>query len=470
MRDRVWILAAASGTLALPAVLVVGGTGMKEVAWVVLGVLAMAGALVATRQQAPASRNRGLVLGCVILLVGTLAEFTVLFLPDGNLLEQYELFFYPVAFIALAIGLNGIAAGRFPDGDPEGRIDALIVLVGTATILIVTVSLSTTGGSLARHAAIIAMPLTMAPILAACIRLLITGAHRLPAAWGMTVAAATNLAATVILTADPALSAGRFVLGLWIVAFTLLGASLAHPSFARLAAPTAVDPKQWQLGRLAAIGLALLALPASGIDRDMTLPQIAATVAATLCVLLVLARLARVLIERNAAERELARRALQDSLTGLPNRTSLTEALTRDLARSTRDGIPLSVLFIDLDGFKAVNDTHGHAAGDELLTAVARRLESSVRGADLATRLAGDEFVVVCPGTSLADAKATADRITRSLGEPFALSCAEVTISAGVGAAQARPDDDVDRLLHRADAAMYAAKSLGRESLRYDPV
>src|SRR5690606_1142911 len=109
------------------------------------------------------------------------------------------------------------------------------------------------------------------------------------------------------------------VLGIWIVAFALLGAGLAHPSFARLAAPTMVDARHRQLGRLAAIGLALLALPASNLHRDMTPAKIAATATATLCVLLVIWRLARVLIERNAAERELALRALHDPLTGLPN-------------------------------------------------------------------------------------------------------------------------------------------------------
>ncbi|HSK24060.1 MAG TPA: hypothetical protein VK906_12825, partial [Egicoccus sp.] len=203
MRDRVWLLAAASGALALPAVLVVGGPGVKETTWVVLGAWALVGAVVATSRQPRAARGHGLVVGAGILLFGTLVEFVVAFLPPDHVLEQYELVFYPMAFLVLAVALNGIAARRFPDGDPEGRIDALIVLVGTATILIVTVSLQTTGGSIARHATVIAMPLTMAPILAACIRLLVTGAHRLPAAWAMVGASAANLIATVTLTIDP---------------------------------------------------------------------------------------------------------------------------------------------------------------------------------------------------------------------------------------------------------------------------
>ncbi|HSK22070.1 MAG TPA: GGDEF domain-containing protein, partial [Egicoccus sp.] len=251
--------------------------------------------------------------------------------------------------------------------------------------------------------------------------------------------------------------------------FTLLAVGCAHPSFGVLAAPTAVDPKHWQLGRLAAIGLALLALPVSNIHRDMSLAEVAATVAASLCVLLVLGRLARLLVERNAAERELARRAHHDPLTGLPNRANLSDALTRALARSCRDGTPLSVLFIDLDGFKAVNDAHGHALGDELLTVVAERLEDAVRRGDLAARLAGDEFVVLCPGSTLADAEVTADRILRSLCAPYRLSCGDVVIGASIGASQACPDDDVERLLHRADAAMYAMKSRHREPVGYDP-
>jgi hypothetical protein len=112
MRDRVWFLAAASGAIALPAVLVVGGTGVKEVAWVVLGTLAFAGAWIATRRQAPDARSRSLLVGTAIMLAGTLAEFTVLFLPENTLLEQYELLFYPVAFLVLAAALNGIATRR----------------------------------------------------------------------------------------------------------------------------------------------------------------------------------------------------------------------------------------------------------------------------------------------------------------------------------------------------------------------
>nr|WP_296076525.1 GGDEF domain-containing protein [uncultured Actinoplanes sp.] len=156
-------------------------------------------------------------------------------------------------------------------------------------------------------------------------------------------------------------------------------------------------------------------------------------------------------------EARLRHQALFDGLTGLANRTHFHERAASVLAG---DG-PVALLLIDLDGFKAVNDTLGHAAGDALLVAVADRLRESVRGADLPARLGGDEFAVLLHG-SLDDAEQTARRILSGLRTPVPIGGLDVTANASIGVAAASPGSDVESLLHDADLAMYAAKSGGK--------
>jgi two-component system cell cycle response regulator len=157
--------------------------------------------------------------------------------------------------------------------------------------------------------------------------------------------------------------------------------------------------------------------------------------------------------------------ALTDELTGLYNRRYLMAHLDELLARVRQDGINAAILSFDIDHFKQVNDTWGHAAGDEVLRQLAARTMNSVRSVDLVARLGGEEFVVVMPETDVAIAVAVAERLRAAIArEPFPLKTTgeqlPVTISIGVTAAGA--SDDRESLLRRADAALYAAKSGGR--------
>ena len=157
--------------------------------------------------------------------------------------------------------------------------------------------------------------------------------------------------------------------------------------------------------------------------------------------------------------------ALTDKLTGLYTRQYSDAHLDELIERVHRDGISLAVLLFDIDHFKQVNDTHGHAAGDDVLTELAARTVNSVRSVDLVARWGGEEFVVVMPETDLAMAAAVAERLRAAVArEPFTLKGQgkqlQVTISIGVTAA-ARGDDR-DRMLERADIALYTAKSRGR--------
>jgi diguanylate cyclase (GGDEF)-like protein len=161
---------------------------------------------------------------------------------------------------------------------------------------------------------------------------------------------------------------------------------------------------------------------------------------------------------------ELSRLALQDSLTGLANRIHLQEHLRLALARSRRSGSGCGLLMIDLDGFKAVNDTHGHAVGDALLQEVARRLRSQVRASDLVARLGGDEFVVVFePAGNEELARALGHKLVAALGQPYLAGDRSFTIGASIGIALAPlHGTEPQSLLERADQAMYEAKRLGK--------
>jgi len=164
--------------------------------------------------------------------------------------------------------------------------------------------------------------------------------------------------------------------------------------------------------------------------------------------------------ERRHFEQILSWQASHDPLTGLPNRARLIEEI--DLALAAGDG-DVAVMFVDLDDFKTVNDTLGHASGDELLVEVASRLRAATTDTGRAYRFAGDEFVVLAHGvTSDADAVALGERIRLELAEPIALHTGPRIVTCSVGVARALPDDDVDRLLHDADVAMYQAKRSGK--------
>jgi diguanylate cyclase (GGDEF)-like protein len=169
-------------------------------------------------------------------------------------------------------------------------------------------------------------------------------------------------------------------------------------------------------------------------------------------------------LELRRVTAQLARTATRDELTGLYSRAVLHEALERALARRARSLTEPGLIYLDLDGFKPVNDVHGHGAGDLVLREVARRLEGAVRATDVVIRLGGDEFVVLVEEPPSLEAAETsvarvARRIREVVAEPIRLDDGTlVTVTTSVGCAIARDQESVADLLHRADRAMYADK------------
>lgn len=180
--------------------------------------------------------------------------------------------------------------------------------------------------------------------------------------------------------------------------------------------------------------------------------------------------------QRRKAEELIAHQAFYDSLTGLPNRAMIMQALERALEKVRRDGGAVAILFIDLDDFKLVNDTLGHAAGDELLRQASERLKRATRQEDLVARQGGDEFIILLEryGKPLLEKEleqesvSIAQRVLVALQEPFLIKGQEAYVSASIGISQLPGDaEDSIQLIEHADSAMYKAKNLGRANYQY---
>jgi len=173
--------------------------------------------------------------------------------------------------------------------------------------------------------------------------------------------------------------------------------------------------------------------------------------------------------ERKAFEEQLAHQAFHDPVTHLANRALFNERVRHAVARTLREGMGMAVLFVDLDDFKTVNDSLGHAAGDRVLLEVAQRISGSVRAADTAARFGGDEFAILLEDVhDMQAAVETAERILDALGRPLALDDNHLMIRAslGISVVEAGNATDADELIRNADAAMYIAKAEGKGGYR----
>jgi diguanylate cyclase (GGDEF)-like protein len=167
-----------------------------------------------------------------------------------------------------------------------------------------------------------------------------------------------------------------------------------------------------------------------------------------------------------ANEFELEQRARYDQLTGLLNRKEVLDRLDALRRRRPRTGRDIAAVFCDVDEFKAINDTHGHVAGDELLRVIAERMRASVRSGDTVARFGGDEILVILDGVhDLDEAVRIAKKLHREVRQPIAIPGGSVRATLSVGVTLATADESIDTLLSRADQAMYEAKQAGRDEV-----
>ena len=221
------------------------------------------------------------------------------------------------------------------------------------------------------------------------------------------------------------------------------------------------------LAQLAAVGVAYAAVLTATAAPETILPSWLTTIGTLLVAGLVITRL-RGSLEQSVGE--LARSARMDSLTGVLNRRALTERATLEFARARRQHTPTSVIQIDVDRFKALNDSFGHPTGDQVLQVIARALDSQTRPTDAVARVGGDEFAVLLPATSALEATEIANRLRAATEYDLDLGGVPAAISVGVATADGPPTARFEQLWAAADAAMYDAKRSGGDRVRCAPV
>jgi diguanylate cyclase len=262
---------------------------------------------------------------------------------------------------------------------------------------------------------------------------------------------------------------GSWLLDLpFLLCYTMIGAGALHPSVVELGQATPGPVQAWSWRRLLLIGPALAApflLMTVAAERSLPVRVLlAAGGAATVALLLV--RAVSAVKDYAAGQLRFKHQATHDPLTGLPNRTMLVAEVDRMLDDRPPEAAPLWVCFLDLDGFKLVNDSWGHEAGDHLIVEVARRLQEAVPPGAIVARVGGDEFLVVHAGTRH-EAIELVERVLKCIGTPLQVGGAEAVISGSVGIAGSAAGVVAERatarsLMRDADTAMYQAKSEGR--------
>lgn len=247
-----------------------------------------------------------------------------------------------------------------------------------------------------------------------------------------------------------------------LVAFGMWAYAALDPSSALPIEPVSAGQVRLDAVRVTLIGFAVLLGPvALGIDTafDIGTTTLIVALGSGFLSLAAVAYLVRLVQERSGMEH----RAHHDDLTGLPNRVSFRERTTVMIEGSRRTGQTFALMFLDLDHFKEVNDTHGHAAGNQLLQSVAERLRRCVRETDTVARLSGDEFALLYELKSTDDWRLLARRILRNFAKPFSIDSGDLTIGTSIGVALFPGSGGTyDILLKHADSAMYHAKQSGR--------
>jgi diguanylate cyclase (GGDEF)-like protein len=391
--------------------------------------------------------------------------------PPGPMVLIPDAFVLP-GYLAIGWSFAGMLRHRQASEDDPARVDALLVGLAAAFMtwtFLIEPSVDQTHLNLLRTANSF-FPVIDVVLLVLVAQLALAGGARQPALWLLIASSVTMFAGDFLFT----LRDGQLVYvpvhavdTLFVVTIMLVGAAALHPSMRTLTEPQQIVVKDLSKVRIGVIA-AMVVLPVVVTTARPTDSPIGGVVRAGLCALLVLAVLARVVRSNNSrarAERVTRRRATHDALTDLPNRELLAETIAGWGDRAAAEQLEISLLFIDLDRFKMINDHWGPQVGDELLCAVAGRLGAQVRAEDLVCRIGGDEFVIALASPShSAFAESMAERVLAEFERPFELSVGVVVISASIGVAKSLGGAEALGLIRDADTAMYKAKGSGRNA------
>jgi diguanylate cyclase (GGDEF)-like protein len=376
------------------------------------------------------------------------------------------------AYVCVTGSFVGMLRRRRAGEDDPARIDAVLVGLAAAFMVwtfLISPSMHQVGATPLRVADSL-FPVADVVLLVLVAQLTLAGGARQPALWMLIIAACAMFVADMLFTLRDSLLADvsqHELDSLFMLMFVMFPAAALMPSARTLTEPQHVVVRDLSRLRIAAIAVTMAGpvVIVSLMPRTTRLDDVIRTVLCTLLVLSVLARVVRSNNSRARAERVTRRRSTHDTLTDLPNRELLTETVTRWADEVVDDHQEISLLFIDLDRFKMVNDHWGHRVGDELLVAVAARLSAQVRAEDLVARIGGDEFVIALASPShLRLAESLAARLLEEFARPFELSVGEVVVSASIGVAKSHGGAHALELIRDADTAMYKAKGSGRNA------
>ncbi|RZS91247.1 diguanylate cyclase (GGDEF)-like protein [Motilibacter rhizosphaerae] len=444
-------------------------------------VLSVVGALLVeagTRLHQPDLRRlwRQVVLALVLLTVANATATVPAGSPLSGLAGRLDLLCNALGWLLFFAAAVQVVL-RHATHDPGGVTDAAItgaVASGVLWTVLLSPRLRAAGVPTGAQAYDLVIVTLVCMTLGALVQLARTCPAARPSLAYLTTATAVSLGGEVAwpLTA-PATSdtPPGWVFLLFEAGYLAVGAAALHPSTVHLGTPGRAVEQRLTTPRLVALGAALGAAPLfAGVRQLLALPAdgVQLLVGTTAVVPLVLARVAQIARERAQAEAQLAHRASHDGLTGLLGRGTAIARLEALLPAAAASGVPVAVLFLDLDGFKQVNDLHGHLRGDELLVAVATRLRGWARTDDVLARLGGDEFLVVAPlphGAGTGEALELAAGLRALVSRPGLLpDLPGVGVGASVGCAVAQPGGglDADALIAAADTGMYADKATRR--------
>ncbi len=478
-RVPLWAAYFAAGVAALIVYwLLEGGSLTQSWFYDVIGVSAVLAALVGIIRNRPDRR-----LPWMLMAIGQAS-----FVAGDVLWNWYEMIgedpfpsmadaLYLAGYPFIAVGLLLLIRRRLGDGDRGGLLDAAILATGVAILswtLFIEPQVIGADLDVLSLAISLAYPIADLLLIGVAMGLLTTAGAR-TSAFRM-----LGLSLVALLVADQIYALqnfdGTYVAGgpldtIYVIAYILFGVAVLHPSMRRLTDPQPVAVTWLGPVRLVCLAAAMVTGPvllAIGPDASDGLAVIAAGTA--VLSLLVLARLyglvgllARDVAKRRALEDQLSYQAFHDPLTGLANRRRFVEQAEAALTGRQRTGT-IAAMFLDLDDFKTVNDSLGHAAGDEMLRVVATRISAGLRSTDLAARLGGDEFgILLFDVHNIGVATAAAQRLLDALQEPATIGDSLVEVGASIGVAIDSPEVvRVDDLLGDADVAMYQAKALGK--------
>ncbi|GAA3650929.1 hypothetical protein GCM10022237_08350 [Nocardioides ginsengisoli] len=477
-----WIGYLVLGTAAIAGHQLIRDQNVRDVAYLVLGLVGVAGIVAGVRIHRPTLRRPWylMAVGQLLWVIGdaiyTLLQDALQEVPSPSAADLFYLAAYPV----LAWGIGALIRARRSHVDRAALVDSLIVTAGLGLLSWVVLAGPTIAESRDSPwvaAVDAAYPVGDVLLIAVLVMLMVTPGGRTTSMRLLLCAIALLIVADSLYLALSLFASGASypIDWLWLASYLIWGAAALHPSMAASSGTHADVDLRFRRARLVAMTLAALIAPAIlAIERlaGAPLDVWAVVIGAVGIVLLVVTRMklgidqvTSVNTQLELLRDELAFQAAHDSLTTLPNRAQAMRQIHAALSRAQRSGDLVAMLFIDLDGFKSVNDTHGHRAGDQVLREVAHRLRAALRAGDTAARLGGDEFVVLLdPVESAQDAVETGRRIIDAVSRPIRVGeRTEAAVGASIGVAF--NDDcgtDADALLHEADTAAYRAKAGGR--------